>query len=296
MATRTTVELDKVGPLVDGHFENPFDLLGPHEIVTAGRRALAVRAFLPESSQAWVVDPRENRPHPMRRIHPAGLFEAICPSETPNRRYLLRVADQRGTESMMHDPYAFPPLLSELDLHLLGEGKHWRSYDEAGRATAHRRRCRGGQLRRLGAQRHGRQRARRFQRLERPPPPDAQAHSQRHLGTVRARPGCRGTLYKYQVRHRDQAFEKADPYGFAAEVPPRTASKVADLDRYQWHDVEWMANRQRNGARMLPFRSTKSTWEAGGVRAMIRAAGSTTASWPTSWSTTAKRWATRTSS
>ena len=31
-------------------------------------------------------------------------------------------------------------------------------------------------------------------------------------------------------------FEKADPYGFAAEVPPRTASKVADLNRYAWHD------------------------------------------------------------
>ena len=46
-----------------------------------------------------------------------------------------------------------------------------------------------------------------------------------------------GTLYKYQVRHRDQSFDKSDPYGFAAELPPRTASKVADLDRYQWDDT-----------------------------------------------------------
>jgi len=49
MTTRTTVELDKVGPLLAGHYENPFELLGPHEIVSAGRRALAVRAFLPGS-------------------------------------------------------------------------------------------------------------------------------------------------------------------------------------------------------------------------------------------------------
>ena len=50
-------------------------------------------------------------------------------TDTPNNRYLLRVADQRGTETTMHDPYAFPPLLTEFDLYLLGEGA-------TGRATA----------------------------------------------------------------------------------------------------------------------------------------------------------------
>ena len=54
-----------------------------------------------------------------------------------------------------------------------------------------------------------------------------------------------GTLYKYQIRHGDCVFEKADPFGFAAEVPPRTASKVADLSRYGWHDADWMARRQQ---------------------------------------------------
>jgi 1,4-alpha-glucan branching enzyme len=62
-----------------------------------------------------------------------------------------------------------------------------------------------------------------------------------------------GAIYKYHIRHRDQAFEKADPYGFAAEVPPRTASKVADLDRYTWGDNEWMANRHRANALDAPI-------------------------------------------
>ena len=57
-----------------------------------------------------------------------------------------------------------------------------------------------------------------------------------------------GTIYKYSIRNRDQVLEKSDPYGFAAELPPRTASKVADLDRYHWHDTAWMANRQKNNA------------------------------------------------
>ena len=74
MTTRTTVELDKFGALLDGHHENPFEVLGPHEIVAAGQRAMAVRAFLPGSAQAWVVDPGHSRPQPMRRIHPAGLY------------------------------------------------------------------------------------------------------------------------------------------------------------------------------------------------------------------------------
>ena len=76
---RTTVSLDKISQLVEGRHENPFELLGPHEVMYSGRRALAVRAFLPDSAQAWVVDPAHRRPtRPMRRIHPAGLFEAIA--------------------------------------------------------------------------------------------------------------------------------------------------------------------------------------------------------------------------
>src|SRR5882724_12175986 len=134
MTTRTSVELEKVGPLLDGRHENPFEVLGPHEIESAGRRALAVRAFLPGSAQAWVVDAVQGLPQPMRRIHPAGLYEAICPlnSDAQNHRYQLRVAEERGPEKMMHDPYAFPPLLSEFDLHLLAEGKHWTSYRKLG--------------------------------------------------------------------------------------------------------------------------------------------------------------------
>ena len=36
---------------------------------------------------------------------------------------------------------------------------------------------------------------------------------------------------------------KADPYGFACEMPPKSASVVADLDDYEWSDDEWMETR-----------------------------------------------------
>ncbi len=58
----------------------------------------------------------------------------------------------------------------------------------------------------------------------------------------------RGALYKYFIASRYNGYrvEKADPYGFLHEMPPKTGSVVWELD-YQWGDQEWMANRhQRN--------------------------------------------------
>ena len=47
-----------------------------------------------------------------------------------------------------------------------------------------------------------------------------------------------GAVYKYHVesRYRDYKVDKADPYGFAAEIRPQTASRVWDLENYSWHD------------------------------------------------------------
>lgn len=242
---RTSVPLEKVSRLVEGRHENPFELLGPHEVVESGRRAMAVRAFLPESSQAWILDQGEGGLRPMRRIHPAGFYEAICPmNEATTRQYMLQVADQRGNRATLHDPYSFPHLLSDYDLYLLGEGRHWRSYDKL-----------GAQLRTVdgvdGVN---------FALWA----PNATAVSvigdfngwdiRRHPMRKHVPSGfwelfvpglSEGTLYKYSIRHQDQLLEKADPYGFGAEVPPRTASKVVDLSRYHWHDEKWLAERPK---------------------------------------------------
>ncbi len=53
---RTSVALESIHQLIQGNHDNPFELLGPHVVDDSGRRALAVRAFLPQSAQAWVVD------------------------------------------------------------------------------------------------------------------------------------------------------------------------------------------------------------------------------------------------
>src|SRR5690606_20583050 len=63
-----------------------------------------------------------------------------------------------------------------------------------------------------------------------------------------------GALYKYRIRSRHGGYsvDKADPFAFAAEAPPRTASRVWGLD-YAWDDGEWMANRRRANALDAPW-------------------------------------------
>lgn len=244
---KTSVELEKIWPLLEGRHENPFDLLGPHEIVDGERRAMAVRAYLPHSTQAWIVDPAHHTQRPMRRIHPAGLYEAICPvtNESPlPGNYLLRYADQRGQQTTTRDPYSFPPLLTEYDLYLLGEGTHWQSYLRMGAQLRSIDNVAGVNFAVWAPNASGVSVIGDFNSW------DGRRHPMRkHVPSGVWElfvPGLgEGTNYKYQVRHGDWTYEKSDPYGFAAELPPRTASKVANLDSYAWGDQDWLAGRTK---------------------------------------------------
>jgi 1,4-alpha-glucan branching enzyme len=64
-----------------------------------------------------------------------------------------------------------------------------------------------------------------------------------------------GAIYKYHIQSRERGYQvdKADPYGFAAEIRPSTASRVWDLTSFAWGDVEWMANRAKKNALDAPI-------------------------------------------
>jgi 1,4-alpha-glucan branching enzyme len=64
-----------------------------------------------------------------------------------------------------------------------------------------------------------------------------------------------GATYKYHIesRLRDYKVDKADPYGFAAEIRPQTASRVWNLENYSWHDESWMSNRTKNNSLTSPL-------------------------------------------
>jgi 1,4-alpha-glucan branching enzyme len=64
-----------------------------------------------------------------------------------------------------------------------------------------------------------------------------------------------GALYKYHIESRENGYQvdKADPYGYAAEIRPHTASRVWDLAAYSWGDQEWMKNRRTKNSLESPI-------------------------------------------
>jgi 1,4-alpha-glucan branching enzyme len=64
-----------------------------------------------------------------------------------------------------------------------------------------------------------------------------------------------GALYKYTIvsQYRNYWVDKADPCGFAAEIRPRTASKVWDLSTHAWNDSAWMSSRGRHNSLDAPI-------------------------------------------
>jgi 1,4-alpha-glucan branching enzyme len=69
----------------------------------------------------------------------------------------------------------------------------------------------------------------------------------------RAPEARQGSVYKYHIvsKHAGYKVDKADPYAFRCETPPKTGSVVWDLD-YEWHDAEWMRTRGRRNALDAP--------------------------------------------
>ena len=130
-------EFDReVALLLRAENRDPFRLLGPHISEDGDWKRLVVRGFFPRASEAFVVIEGDTNPISARRVAPEGLFEATLPfsPELPisPTRYRWRVREADQPERDLHDTYAFPPLLSDFDLHLMGEGTHYQKYEKMG--------------------------------------------------------------------------------------------------------------------------------------------------------------------
>jgi 1,4-alpha-glucan branching enzyme len=249
-----TLTKEVVRAIVRGEHGDPFAVLGPHVITQKGRGVVTIRAFLPGAEKVTVLPTDSDRlPRPMVRIHAEGLFEVVFPKDEAVFTYRLEVVGGGGGRQM-EDPYRFPSTLSDFDLLLIGEGKHYRSYEKLG---AHLLTLDGvpGVLFAVWAPN-----ARRvsvvgdFNRW------DGRAHPMRlHPGNGIWEiflPGLqKGALYKFEILSRMGGVLalKADPYAFAFErTNPPTASVVTDL-AYQWEDGEWMAERAARNALDAPI-------------------------------------------
>jgi 1,4-alpha-glucan branching enzyme len=215
----------------------PHDLLGAHQ----DGSSVVVRAYRPEAAAVRVV-PQRGKPVELARRHPAGLFEGRLPRRTLPLRYRLQVDYPDGLSVELDDPYAFLPTLGELDLYLVGEGRHEELYERLGAHVYEIDDVRGTAFAVWAPAARSVSVVGDFNNW------DGRLHPMRSLGGSGIWelfvPGIeQGARYKYEVRARDGSLHlKADPVAFATELPPATASIVSH-PMHEWRDEGWVENR-----------------------------------------------------
>ncbi|PZF76508.1 1,4-alpha-glucan branching enzyme [Aestuariivirga litoralis] len=243
-----TLPAAEVEAIVSGRHGDPFAVLGLHE---AGTEWVA-RAFVPGAEELEVLDRDGKRLVWLPRRHAAGFFEGPLP--VSGRQTLGYLARNQGGSWTVIDPYLLGPVLGPLDDHYIGEGNHLRLHDRLG---AHPMRHEGHEGVHFAVW-----------------APNASRVSvvgdfngwdgRRHVMRKRRDTGVweifipgahEGQCYKFELL--DSAGKllplKSDPFGFSAEMRPKTASKVARTDNFQWEDKGYLDRRRTIDQRRAPM-------------------------------------------
>ncbi|MDN4479104.1 1,4-alpha-glucan branching protein GlgB [Demequina lignilytica] len=245
------VDTAVLSDIARGMHHDPHAVLGPHP----GPSGVTVRVLRPLADAVEIETLAGT--FPAAHEH-EGVWTALVPgTDIPDYRIHTTYGDHTATGD---DPYRFLPLLGELDLHLIREGRHERLWTVLG-ANVHRFESSLGQVegtdfavwapnaravRVVGEFNHW----------------QGATHAMRTLGASGVWelfiPGVGpGTAYKFEILDRNGHWrQKADPMARRTEVPPATAS-VVDEPAYEWGDAAWLEHR----ATSQPHRSAMSVYE-----------------------------------
>ncbi|WP_062317749.1 1,4-alpha-glucan branching protein GlgB [Demequina maris] len=234
-----------------GTHHDPHAVLGPHP--DAG--AVTIRVLRP-LADVVEIETLEGRFAAEHEHH--GIWSVVLPGEEiPDYRVHTTYGE---STSVADDPYRFMPLLGELDLHLIREGRHERLWSVLG-ANVHRLESVLGEVegtdfavwapnaravRVVGEFNHW----------------QGATHAMRTLGASGIWelfiPGVgAGTTYKFEILDKNGHWrQKADPMARRTELPPATAS-VVEESGYEWGDAAWIEQR----AASQPHRSAMSVYE-----------------------------------
>ncbi|WP_280688683.1 1,4-alpha-glucan branching protein GlgB [Kitasatospora sp. GAS204B] len=247
---------DEVARLLAGRHHDPHAVLGAHP----GKSGVAVRVLRP-GADAVVLETEVGRM--ALSWADDGLFTGLLPTGW-RADYRLRVTDGNG-ERVEEDGYRFAPTLGELDLHLIGEGRH----EQLWKALGSHPRTVDGVLgtafavwapNAVGVRLVGD-----FNFW------DGTGFPMRSLGSTGIWelfvPGVgEGARYKYEIATRDgRLLQKADPLARRAEAPPATASVVHDSP-YVWGDARWLRHRAEHCAQagaMSIYELHLASWRPG---------------------------------
>ncbi|HWD63727.1 MAG TPA: 1,4-alpha-glucan branching protein GlgB [Solirubrobacteraceae bacterium] len=248
-----SVSTDQLEAIVRREHPDPHAVLGAHP-TTDG---VTIRAHRPDAQVMSVLLP-DGTKVAMEQIHPAGVFEATVEARELPVAYRLEADYGPSGTFDFADPYAYAPTLGELDLHLIGEGRHERLYEFLGAHIREDENMAGTAFAVWAPSARSVSVVGDFNSW------DGRLHPMRSLGSS----GIwelfipeiqEGQRYKYEIL--TQAHEirlKADPYAFETEVPPQTAS-VVSRSRHKWSEREqaWL---QRRGEQ-APLDSPMSIYE-----------------------------------
>jgi 1,4-alpha-glucan branching enzyme len=221
---------------------DPHSVLGAHPAVINNESGIIVRAFHPDATQAELV--MDGGTLPMRDSGAGGLFWIFLPGRSFPVSYRTRFRFEGDGCWECDSPYRFPPVLGELDLHFVGEGKHYQLYEKMGAHVREMQGVRGVSFAVWAPN------ALRVSVIGDFNNWDGRLHPMRSMGGTGMWelfvPGLdTGEYYKYEIKTRAGDLRtKTDPYAFAMELRPGTAAKVWDLDSYRWEDHEWLETRR----------------------------------------------------
>jgi 1,4-alpha-glucan branching enzyme len=251
MITTRTADLDLI---TRGDHPDPFSFLGMHLYESNDAKSVVIRAFVPEAEQLSVIE--TGLPEKSRQMHKLqeGFFELTFNDRHERFPYRLRAVNSYGDTWEFHDPYSFPPLLSDYDLHLMAEGTHYRNYEKLGSHVRVVEGVRGVHFAVWAPN------ARRVSVIGDFNHWDGRRHPMRfHPGAGIWEifiPGLgEEALYKFEIKWRrfDFIAQKTDPYAFYFERRPKTAAIVYDINKYQWRDEQWMSEREARNALDAPI-------------------------------------------
>jgi 1,4-alpha-glucan branching enzyme len=238
----TTVAKSELDAIARREHPEPHAVLGAHP----SDGGVVVRAFRP-SADSVAVKPAKGKSVELECIHPAGIFEGEIPGAKLPLRYKLKVDYGPGGKFTIDDPYSFLPTLGELDLHLIGEGRHEELYARLGSHVTEHQGVTGTAFAVWAPAARAVSVVGDFNSW------DGRLHAMRSLGSggiwelflpdVGA-----GQRYKYEILAAEgEILLKADPYAQETEVPPKTASVVFEPN-YTWSekDAEFLLSRRES--------------------------------------------------
>lgn len=250
-AAQRATERAAIEALEQGEHGNPFAFLGPHR----DGDGLFVRAWLPGAERVELLRAAPGEAADgeligeMTQPHP-GLF---CLRVEPPCAYRYRIHWPGDAVQETEDPYAFGPLLGDLDIYLFSEGNHRQLGEVFGAQPARHEGVDGVRFAVWAPN------ARRVSVVGNFNAWDGRRHPMRlrhpagvwELFIPRLQPG---EVYKYEILGQEGLLPlKADPLARFSECPPATGSVVTAPLNYRWGDADWLEQRPRRQAHDQPL-------------------------------------------